>query len=197
MFKKCGEFLNILKTNKKLFYTFSLFVVLIILLIVLKIDTFKTPNISSIKTDSESDSKANNKGEYDNYTQTLESKLEDIILEIEGINTVKAMVYTKRSCMLEPIYDETINVETNTDTNSNGTKNEMNRNNTQKQVKLDSDDEALEKYYEYPEITGVLIVVNYSGDDNIYNILMNSVKVLLDVELNNIEIIVSNKKGGN
>jgi len=36
------------------------------------------------------------------------------------------------------------------------------------------------------------VVVNYSGNKDIYSILINSVKTLLDIKLNDIEIIVIN-----
>lgn len=193
MFKKTSEFLNILKTNKKLFYTFSLFVILVILLIVLKIDLGKDIDKGSIKTDIKTD----NNIECDNYTDMLEKKLEDIIKKIDGIDSVSAMVYTKNSCKLEPLYDESTNVETSSDSGSSNNNKVSNRSSIQKQIKVDRNNEALKKYYEYPDITGVLIVVSYTGNDNIYGILMNSVKILLDIEINDIEIIVSSKRGGN
>lgn len=189
MFKKYSEFLNILKTNKKLLYVVTFFILLVILSLVLKFDTSKTINTSSIKTNQEVDT--NNI--YDDYALKLENKLESIIKEIDGVNNVKAMVYTKRSTLIEPIYDESISIETSVDNNTDGVNQQTNRSNTQKQVKTDDNNQVLEKYFEYPQITGVLIVVNYTGNKNIYNVLTNSIKVLLDVEVNNIEIIVSNK----
>lgn len=193
MFKKGEEFLNILKTNKKLFYTFCFFILLIIISFLLKFDTAKSPNNTSIKSDNIVD----NKGRYDDYIFSLESKLENIISEIDGINNVKAMIYTKNSPKLEPIYNENTNTESNIETGTDGIKREIRRDTTQKQVEAKDSKNVFEKYYEYPDISGVLIVVDYSGNQNIYKILTNSVKVLLDVELNNIEIIVSNKRGGN
>ena len=193
MFKKGEEFLNILKTNKKLFYTFSFFMLLIIISLLLKFDISKSSNNTSIKSDNIED----NKGRYDDYIFSLENKLENIISEIDDINNVKTMIYTKNSPKLEPIYNENTNTETNIETGNDGIKREIRRDITQKQVEAKDSKNVLEKYYEYPEISGVLIVVDYSGDQNIYKVLINSVKVLLDVELNNIEIIVSNKRGGN
>ncbi len=193
MFKKSEEFLNILKTNKKLFWTFSFFIVLVIISLLLKFDTSKSSNNISIKSDNKDD----NKSSYDNYIYSLENKLENIIGEIDGITSVKTMIYTKNSPKLEPIYNENTNTESNIETGTDGIKRETRRDTTQKQVETKDNEVVLEKYYEYPEISGVLIVVDYTGSQNIYKILINSVKVLLDVDLNNIEIIVSNKRGGN
>ena len=193
MFKKGEEFLNILKTNKKLFYTFSFFILLVIVSLLLKFDNSQSSNNISIKSENIED----NKGRYDDYIFSLENKLENIISEIDGINNVKTMIYTKNSPKLEPIYNENTNTESNIETGTDGVKREIRRDTTQKQVEAKDSKNVLEKYYEYPDISGVLIVVDYSGDKNIYSILINSVKVLLDVDLNNIEIIVSNKRGGN
>lgn len=193
MFKKGEEFLNILKTNKKLFYTFCFFVLLIVISLLLKFDT--SPKEADIKSKvSENDNSAGAKSGYDDYIFSLENKLENIISEIDGINNVKTMIYTKNSPKLEPIYNENTNTESNIETGSDGIKREIKRDTIQKQVGVKDSSNVLERYYEYPDISGVLIVVDYSGDQNIYKILINSVKVLLDVELNNIEIIVSNKK---
>ena len=193
MFKKGEEFLNILKTNKKLFYTFSFLILLIIISLFLKFDSSESSNDISIKSDNIED----NKGRYDDYIFSLENKLENIISEIDGINNVKTMIYTKNSPKLEPIYNENTNTESNIETGNDGVKREIKRETTQKQIESKDSKNVFEKYYEYPEISGVLIVVDYSGNQNIYKILINSVKVLLDVDLNNIEIIVSNKRGGN
>ena len=193
MFKKGEEFLNILKTNKKLFYTFSFFILLIIISLFLKFDSSESSNDISIKSDNIED----NKGRYDDYIFSLENKLENIISEIDGINNVKTMIYTKNSPKLEPIYNENTNTESNIETGNDGVKREIKRETTQKQIESKDSKSVFEKYYEYPGISGVLIVVDYSGNQNIYKILINSVKVLLDVDLNNIEIIVSNKRGGN
>ena len=107
------------------------------------------------------------------------------------------MIYTKNSPKLEPIYNESTNTESNVETGTDGIRREIKRDTTQKQVEAQDNKNVFEKYYEYPDISGVLIVVDYSGNQNIYKTLMNSIKVLLDVELNNIEIIISNKRGGN
>mgnify|MGYP001064589414 FL=1 len=67
---------------------------------------------------------------------------------------------------------------------------EVNRETKQSKVVLGRDNSVIERYYQYPEISGVLLVVKYKGDKDIYGILLNSVKTLLDIKLNDIEIIV-------
>jgi len=190
MFKKAEDFLNILKTNKKLLYTFCFFILLIVVALMLKTDILSndTPEISKL---SEAGGDKAGGYNYDEYVSSLEKKLESIISEIDGIEKVKTMVYTKYSPKLEPIFNENTNTESNIETGSDGIRREQKRDNIQKNVEAKDSKSVLEKYYEYPDISGVLIVVNYSGNQNIYKILINSVKVLLDIELNNIEIIVS------
>lgn len=197
MFKKTENFLNILKTNKKLLYTFCFFILLVVVALMLKTDFLSndTPVSSKLSDVGVNNESGNN---YDEYVSSLEKKLENIISEIEGVEKVKTMIYTKNSAKLEPIFNENTNTESNIETGSDGVRREQKRDNLQKQVEVKDSKSILEKYYEYPDISGVLIVVDYSGDQNIYKILINSVKVLLDIELNNIEIIVSKaqKKGG-
>lgn len=190
MFKKAEGFLNILKTNKKLLYTFCFFILLVVLALMLKTDILSsetsektnTPDVGVYKESTDN---------FDTYVSSLEKKLESIISEIDGVEKVKTMVYTKYSAKLEPIFNESTNTESSIETGSDGIKREQKRDNIQKQVEAKDSQNVIEKYYEYPDISGVLIVVDYSGNQNIYNILINSVKVLLDIELNNIEIIVS------
>ena len=74
---------------------------------------------------------------------------------------------------------------------SDGTKREVNRETKQNKVIMGKET-VIERYYQYPEISGVLVVVDYSGNKDIYSILMNSVKTLLDIKLNDIEILVIN-----
>jgi stage III sporulation protein AG len=102
------------------------------------------------------------------------------------------MIYTKQTPILEPVYDENISNETNIESMSDGTKREVNRETKQNKAILGRDNSVVERYYQYPEISGVLVVVNYSGNKDIYSILINSVKTLLDIKLNDIEIIVIN-----
>lgn len=189
MFKNIEKFLNILKTNKKLFYTFCFLILLIAISLILKTDLF---NNETTPTNSKTLEDMGNKDDvYDDYVTSLEKKLESIISEISGVNKVKAMVYTKYSPKMEPVFNENTNTESNIETGSDGIRRETRRDTTQKQVEAKDSRYILEKYYEYPEISGVLIVVDYSGNQNIYKVLINSVKVLLNIELNNIEIVVN------
>lgn len=190
MFKKAEDFLNILKTNKKLLYTFCFFILLVVLALLLKTDILSNTSANNLKPTDVGVYKENTDN-FDAYVTSLEKKLESIISEINGVKKVKTMIYTKYSAKLEPVFNESTNTETSVETGSDGIKREQKRDNIQKQVEVKDSQNVIEKYYEYPDITGVLIVVEYSGDQNIYKILINSVKVLLDIELNNIEIIVS------
>lgn len=187
---KMGRFLNMLKENKKLFYTVNVLIILVILSFILRLD-FDNNRLSEAIPIKDSLKDNSKDYAYDNYINGLETRLEDIIHKINGVNSVKAMIYTKYSPKLEPIFDENINSESNIETGTNGIKTETKRDNIQRQV-ITSNNQVIEKYYEYPEITGVLIVVGYNGNKNIYKILTDSVRTLLDVKINNIEVIVTN-----
>ncbi|MBP1925426.1 stage III sporulation protein AG [Sedimentibacter acidaminivorans] len=190
MFKSINNFLNILKSNKKLFYAINVFILLVVISLILKLDTSKfsskideaTPSINTIQ----------NTESTDNYVYSLERKMEEMIKQINGINSVKVMLYTKNTPKLEPVYDENTTSETNIEIGSDGIKREVKRDTKQNQVVMGSNNQVVEKYYQYPEITGVLIVVDYSGGKNINTILMNSVKTLFNIQVNDIEIIKAN-----
>ncbi len=190
MFKNITYFLNILKDNKKLFYAINVFILLVLISLILKFDTSKFSG--KIEEVSPSLKPSQQTESTDSYVYSLEKKMEEIIKQINGINSVKVMLYTKNTPKLEPVYDENTTSETNIEIGSDGIKREVKRDTKQNQVVMGSNNQVVEKYYQYPEITGVLIVVDYSGEKNINTILMNSVKTLFNIAVNDIEIIKAN-----
>nr|WP_312576304.1 hypothetical protein [Sedimentibacter sp.] len=190
MFKNITNFLNILKENKKLFYAVNVFILLVIISLILKLDTSKYTNKQNEVIPASSASKKSES--TDNYVSSLETKIEEMIKQINGINSVKVMLYTQNTPKLEPVFDENTTSETNTEIGSDGIKREVKRDTKQNQVVMGGNNQVVEKYYQYPEITGVLVVVNYSGNKNINSILMNSIKTLFNISVNDIEIIKAN-----
>lgn len=184
---KKNSFLNMIKENKKLMYAVNIFIILVVISLILKLDTKK---ITNDIMDNQQLVPQNTISEVDNYVYTLERKVEKILGEIEGIKNVSVMLYTKNTPKLEPIYDENSSTETNVEVGSDGIKREVKRETKDNNV-VTSNNRVAEKYYEYPEITGVLVVVDYTGNKDIYSILMNSVKTLFNIKLNNIEVILS------
>lgn len=185
-----NNFLKIFKDNKNLKYAVNIFILLIIVSLILKLDTTKiTDSTTKLVTTS------NIKQEYEaeGYVSSLEKRLEKILGKIENIESVDVMIYTKNTPELKPIYDENTSNETNIEIGGDGTKREVKRETKQNQVILGGDNKVVEKYYKYPEISGVLVVAKYNGNKDIYSILMNCVKTLLDINLNDIEIVLSNK----
>ena len=179
-----NNFLKTLKENKKLSYAVNVFILLVIISLILKLDFSKASQ--------ETVSYQENEVKTESYVYALEKRIEEILGKIDNVNSVDVMIYTKRTPELQPVYDENSTNETNNETTSDGTKREVNRETKQNKVILGRDNSVVERYYRYPEISGVLVVVKYSGNKDIYGILMNSVKTLLDIKLNDIEIIVIN-----
>ena len=179
-----NNFLKMLKENKKLSYAVNVFILLVIISLILKLDFSKDSQDSMSYQES--------KVKTESYVYALEERMEEVLGKIDGINSVDVMIYTKRTPELQPVYDENSSYETNNETVSDGTKRNVNRETKQNKVMLGGDNSVVERYYQYPEISGVLVVVNYSGNKDIYSILINSVKTLLDIKLNDIEIIVIN-----
>ena len=180
-----NDFLKMLKENKKLSYAVNIFILLVIISLILKLDFSQFSAKDSVSYQ-ESEVKT------ESYVYALEKRMEEILGKIDDIKSVDVMIYTKKTPVLEPIFDESISNETTIESMSDGTKREVNRETKQNKVILGRDNSVVEQYYQYPEISGVLVVVNYNGNKDIYSILMNSVKTLLDIKLNDIEIIVIN-----
>ncbi len=180
---------KIFKENKKLVYAVNILIILVAISVLLKFDTSKFSNDTS-KSSSLIPQK--NVTQTDEYVYSLEKRVEGILSKIEGVTSIDVMLYTKNTPQLEPVYDENTSNETDVETGSDGIKREVKRDTKQNKVILGSGEEVVEKYYKYPEISGVLIVVNYSGQQDIKTILMNSVKTLLNIKINDIEIVRAN-----
>ena len=186
-----NNFFNIFKDNQKLKYAVNIFILLVIISLILKLDTFK---ISESKDEKPVlHSSENQDMTADDYVYSLEKRLENILLKIESMESVDVMIYTKNTPEMKPVYDENTSSETNIETGSGGTKREVKRETRQNQVIRGNNNQVVERYYEYPEIVGVLVVAKYNGNKDIYTILTNCVKTLLDINLNDIEIILSNR----
>lgn len=180
-----NDFIRMLKENKKLGYAVNVFILIIIISLILKLDFSPLTSEDSVGYQ-ESEVKT------ESYVYALEKRIEEILGKIDDIKSVNVMIYTKKTPVLEPVYDENTSNESNIESMSDGTKREVNRETKQNKVVMGRDNSVVERYYQYPEISGVLVVVNYSGNKDIYSILMNSVKTLLDIKLNDIEIVVIN-----
>jgi len=184
-----NNFFNMLKDNKNLKYAVNIFILLIIISLILKFDiTGKTTDAGA--RDFSIGSKENSETASD-YVYSLEKRIESILGKIENIERVDVMIYTKNTPELKPVYNENTSNETNVETGGDGLKREVKRETKQNQVVLGSDSRVVEKYYQYPEISGVLVVAKYTGNKDIYAVLMNCVKTLLDININDIEIVLS------
>ncbi|HBV67357.1 MAG TPA: hypothetical protein DEF04_03615 [Clostridiales bacterium] len=183
-----NNFFNMLKDNKNLKYAINIFILLIIISLILKFDI--TGKTDAVSRDFAIGSKENSETASD-YVDSLEKRIESILGKIENIERVDVMIYTKNTPELKPVYNENTSNETNVETGGDGLKREVKRETKQNQVVLGSDSRVVEKYYQYPEISGVLVVAKYTGNKDIYAVLMNCVKTLLDININDIEIVLS------
>lgn len=186
-----NNFLNMFKDNKNLKYAVNIFILLVIISLILKLDTSKLTGSETSNISLGSGKKTEMTAEE--YVYSLEKRLEDILKKIDNLENVDVMIYTKNSPEMKPVYDENTSNETNIEIGGDGTKREVKRETKQNQVILGSNNQVVEKYYQYPEISGVLVVANYNGNKDIYTILTNCVKTLLDINVNNIEIVLSNR----
>lgn len=187
---KINEIFNIFKGNKKLLYAVNTLILILILSFILKFDTSKNTD-NPLKDLSKENDKSSQEIQ-DTYAYHMERRIKEIIGKIEGINSVDVMIYTKNTAVMEPVYEENTGSESNIEVGSDGTKREVKRDTKQNQVVKGNNNQVVEKYYQFPEISGVLIVVNYTGNKNINSILLNSVKTLLNIPINDIEVVLTN-----
>ena len=117
-----NNLLNMFKDNQKLKYAVNIFILLVIISLILKLDASKntrTEQTNSAQISSESQEVAVN------YADSLEKRLKNILLKIENMESVDVMIYTKNTPEMKPVYDENISNETNIETGSGGTKKEV------------------------------------------------------------------------
>lgn len=186
-----NNFLNMFKDNKNLKYAVNIFILLVIISLILKLDTSKITGIET--SDVATNSNDSREMTTESYVYSLEKRIEAILGRIENMESVDVMIYTKKTPEMKPVFDENTSNETNIEMSTDGTKREVKRETKQNQVILGSNNQVVSRYYQYPEISGVLVVANYNGNKDIYTMLMNCVKTLLDINLNEIEIVLSNR----
>jgi hypothetical protein len=95
-----NEFFKMLKENKKLSYAVNVFILLVIISLILKLDFPKVSGDPVSYQDSEV--------KTESYVYALEKRMEEILSKIDDINSVDVMIYTKQTPILEPVYDENI-----------------------------------------------------------------------------------------
>ncbi len=190
MFKSFNDVVSTIKSNKKLFYAINLLLILIVISLLLKQPTKK----NSIESYDNS-VKLQKTNDISGYTSDLENKLESILIKIKGVNYVKVMIYTKNTPKLIPLYDENNDNESNIEIGNDGFKREIIKESSQKETLLNNEkSKVFEKYYEYPEITGILVVADYSDNEKIKKDILDAVKTLLNTNLNRIEVVAAEKE---
>lgn len=192
MFDNIKGITNTIKNNKKIFYAINFLLLLILVSFLLKEPEKQIINEVSSETTS-----LNNRNFLgDEYSASIEEKLEEILLEIKGVYYVNVMIYVDKTPELVPFYNENTRNESNIEIGSDGFKREIINESTQKDVLQDNNkSKVFEKYYYYPEIKGVLVVADYSGNEQTRKLIINAVKTLLDTNVNNIEVVSAKKKG--
>lgn len=190
--KNFSDFTKKIKSNKKLFYAINFLLILIVLSQILKPQSSDKLIVQNKNTTEES-SVLNTS----DYIKNLEIKLEEILININGINQVKVMIYAKSTPKLIPLYDENLNNESNIEINEDGSKREILNESVQKKILINNDKtKVFEQYYEYPEIEGILVVADYEGNEKTKKYIIDSVKTLLHLKINKIEVIAAEKKEG-
>ena len=134
----------------------------------------------------EPSSKQESVTDEDNYVSNLEMRLENILSSLSLVKSVETFIMTETST--KTIY--ATNETTNTDSSTAG------NNSVSSSVELvfsknGSSSTPIVSVEVYPEIVGVLVVVDAEGDEKTRLMIINAVAVALDIENSKIEVLLA------
>lgn len=158
-----NNLINKIKTNKKV--QIIIISVLFLLLIIMIGLSFISENSNRIDEDFN----------VNTYIQNLENKLEDKLSKVEGINSVSVIINVKND-MKTILASEVIKTEENGKT-------------IIEEKPLIINGKTVVISQEYPEITGVLIVLDGVKNLSVINRVQQATMTLLNIKLSQIEIL--------
>ncbi len=123
---------------------------------------------------------------YD-YENSLETRLNEIISQINGVGRVKVMVTLKTAEENKYAYNESY--QSKSGDNSDDKKSES------EYVIIDGEkgDECVLLSTEFPQIQGVIVVCDGGGSNVVKNDITNAVSALLDISTNSISVLEMKK----
>lgn len=151
-------------------------------------------NVPEVDLYKENSIPQNNSKIIEDYANTIEKKLEDILSEIKGVGKVKVMVTLEDTAERIPAINTTKTEEKTSEKDSKGGIREVFKQDYSEQVVTNgSNDNELVIIKEIkPEVKGVIVVAEGADDLYIKEKLYNAVKTVLGISGNKVEIFSSN-----
>lgn len=160
-------------SNKKILLCSILLVVCVIGLIVLK----------SSSTESSATSESSAEISSDDYINSIETRIEDIVQSVKGVKNAKCLVYTNSSIEIEYAYDTT---------ESNVSDSEYQKNSAIVFEKNGSKQVPVVIKKTYPKIVGILVVASGVEDEKTRISIVNALASVFDININSIEVLSGN-----
>lgn len=131
------------------------------------------------------------KSESEEYTQTLEKKLEDMLSKLEGIKKVQVMITLKTSAEKVTLKDNPYSQETTTqkDQNSESTSHQMTGEETTVLVETEEGSQPYVVKEKEPQVEGVLILVEGLENTALKNEISEAAEALFGVPLHKIKVM--------
>ena len=131
-------------------------------------------------------------GQETDYIKQLESRLEDILSDVEHVGQVKVMITANRTVQKNVLRDEKNEWEQKTEMDSaGGSRTSVSEKKEGTTIFYDIAGESTPYILSeaYPEITGVVVIAQGSGTGTVDLDILNAVQVLFDVPAHKIRIM--------
>ncbi|MCT4508169.1 MAG: stage III sporulation protein AG [Tepidibacter sp.] len=126
----------------------------------------------------------------------LEDRLEKILSNIQGVESVKVMITFETNGELEPAFNETVATETTQENDSTGGRRVVTTENKTQTIVTKNNNQGNEpillKSIE-PQVRGVIVVADGAEDTVVKQRLYDAVKTVLQVSSHKIEVYPKNK----
>ena len=171
--KKISEILEKIKTDRKMLLMLILGAVGVLLILISEFSG------SEPKENTEPTQTA----PFYNYEADIETRLNEIISQINGVGRAKVMVMLKSGEKNQYAYNESYQSKSGNNSEDRKSENEY--------VVIDGErgDECVLLTTEFPQIQGVIVVCDGGGNNVVKNDVTNAVAALLDISTNSISVL--------
>ena len=170
----------------------NLLVILIIGIILIIIGDIFIQNKNIRKSSIEPETMLNNQKNIDlDYGSVLEKKLEDILSQLKGVDSVKVMITLEDTVEKIPAFNTTKNNETTNELDSQGGTREILREDMTVQVVTSSEGSLIVLKEIKPTVKGVIVIAEGAEDLEVKETLYEAVKTVLGIPGNKVEVYSS------
>lgn len=137
---------------------------------------------------SKSDNIQTNVKTAEEYKESLEAQIENILSQVTGIGEIDVMITLERELSESVLFNESISESISTNQNERNTT----QLNSTKEVVMIKDSQGTTPYTisnDYPSVTGVIVVATGADDPIIKSYIIQAVKAALEVQAHKIVVL--------